>query len=86
MEIENKWEAIDKEPEVGDVVIYECQRTIAATGRYRPELGLVVQTYDAGFEGDDLGTAHIMWSADDEEDELFSDLVVVSAGNVIYDS
>ena len=84
MEIENKWEAIDKEPEVGDLVIYECQRELS--GRYRPELGLVVQTYDAGFEGDDLGTAHIMWSADDEEDELFSDLVVVSAGNVIYDS
>ena len=84
MEIENKWETIDKPPEVGDLVIYGCQRALSAP--YRAELGLVMQTYDAGFEGDDLETAHVMWSVDDEEDELFSDLVVVSSGNVIYDS
>jgi hypothetical protein len=81
MEIENKRETVDKEPEVGDLVMYKYQR-----GKLRGQLGLVVQTYDAGMVGDELETAHIMWSADDEEDELFSDLVVVSAGNVIYDT
>ena len=84
MEIENKWETIDKEPEVGDLVTYECQRALEAP--YRAELGLVMQTYNAGFEGDNLETAHVMWSIDDEEDELFTDLIVVSSGSVLYDS
>ena len=39
MEIENKWETIDKEPEVGDLVMYKCQRELPT-----PELGLVTQT------------------------------------------
>ena len=78
MEIENKWEIVDKEPEVGDLVTYN-------THPRGDELGLVMQTYDAGFEGDDLETAHVMWSVYDEEDELFTDLVVVSSGSLIYD-
>ena len=49
MEIENKWETIDKEPEVGDLVMYKCQRRLPL-----PELGLVMQTYDAGMVGDEL--------------------------------
>ena len=84
MEIENKWEVLDKEPEVGDLVTYECQRALSSP--YRAELGLVMQTYNAGFEGDNLETAHVMWSIDDEEDELFTDLIVVSSGSVLYDS
>ena len=79
MEIENKWETIDKEPEVGDLVTYKRHpRT--------DDLGLVLQTYDAGMIGDELETAYVMWSVDDGESELFADLSVVSSGNVIYDS
>ena len=81
MEIENKWETIDKEPEVGDLVMYKCQRELPL-----PELGLVTQTYDAGMIGDELETAYVMWSVDDGESELFADLSVVSSGSVIYDS
>ena len=81
MEIENKWEVIDKEPEVGDLVMYKRHRSVIW-----PELGLVMQTYDAGFEGDDLETAHVMWGVNDHEDELFLDLQVVSSANVFYDS
>ena len=55
MEIENKWETIDKEPEVGDLVMYKCQRELPL-----PELGLVTQTYDAGMIGDELETAYVM--------------------------
>ena len=81
MEIENKWEVIDKEPEVGDLVMYKSRlRQIG------PELGLVTQTYDAGMIGDELETAYVMWSVDDGESELFADLAVVSSGSVIYDS
>jgi hypothetical protein len=84
MEIENKiednkWVIIRKEPEVGDLVQY----------KYHPrerELGLVMQTYDAGMIGDELETAHVMWSVNDHEDELFLDLQVVSTANVFYDS
>ena len=83
MEIEskiedNKWVIIRKEPEVGDLVQY----------KYHPrnrELGLVIQTYDAGMVGDELETAHIMWGTNDEEDELFLDLQVVSSASVFYD-
>ena len=81
MEIENKWETIDKEPEVGDLVMYKRHRST----RW-PELGLVMQTYDAGMIGDELETAYVMWSVDDGESELFADLSVVSSGSVIYDS
>jgi len=81
MEIENKWETVDKEPEVGDLVMYRCQRKLPL-----PELGLVMQTYDAGMVGDELETAYVMWSVDDGENELFADLAVVSSGSVIYDS
>ena len=81
MEIENKWETIDKEPEVGDLVMYKCQRELPL-----PELGLVMQTYDAGMVGDELETAHIMWGTNDEEDELFLDLQVVSTVDAFYDS
>ena len=81
MEIENKWETVDKEPEVGDLVMYKCQRELPL-----PELGLVLQTYDAGMVGDELETAYVMWSVDDGESELFADLAVVSSGSVIYDS
>ena len=81
MELENKWEVIDKEPEVGDLVMYKSRlRQIG------PELGLVLQTYDAGMIGDELETAYVMWSVDDGESELFADLSVVSSGSVIYDS
>ena len=79
MEIENKWETIDKEPEVGDLVTYECQRSLSAP--YRAELGLVMQTYDAGMVGDELETAYVMWGVGDGESELFDDLAVVSSGN-----
>jgi hypothetical protein len=83
MEIENKieddkWVIVRKEPEPGDLVQY----------KYHPrerELGLVMQTYDAGFEGDDLETAHVMWGVNDHEDELFLDLQVVSSANAFYD-
>jgi hypothetical protein len=81
MEIENKWETIDKEPEVGDLVIYKWHLELPL-----PELGLVLQTYDAGMIGDELETAYVMWSVDDGESELFADLSVVSSGSVIYDS
>ena len=81
MEIENKWETIDKEPEVGDLVMYKCQRELQL-----PELGLVTQTYDAGMIGDELETAYVVWSVGDGENELFADLAVVSSGSVIYDS
>jgi hypothetical protein len=81
MEIENKWETIDKEPEVGDLVMYKWHRELPL-----PELGLVMQTYDAGMIGDELETAYVMWSVDDGESELFADLAVVSSGSVIYDS
>ena len=76
MEIENKRETVDKEPEVGDLVMYKYQR-----GKLRGQLGLVVQTYDAGMVGDELETAYIMWSIGDGESELFDDLAVVSSGN-----
>tara|TARA_R100001244_G_C5152276_1_gene129830 strand:+ start:312 stop:566 length:255 start_codon:yes stop_codon:yes gene_type:complete len=84
MEIESKieddkWVIIRKEPEPGDLVQY----------KYHPrnrELGLVVQTYDAGIAGDELALAHVMWGTNDEEDELFLDLQVVSTANVFYDS
>ena len=76
MEIENKWETIDKEPEVGDLVMYKCQRRLPL-----PELGLVMQTYDAGMVGDELETAYVMWGVGDGENELFADLAVVSSGN-----
>ena len=81
MEIENKWETIDKEPEVGDLVMYKNHRC-----RIGPELGLVMQTYDAGMIGDELETAYVMWGVSDHESELFADLSVVSSGSVIYDS
>ena len=76
MVIENKWEVIDKEPEVGDLVMYKCHRY-----RIGPELGLVTQTYDAGMIGDELETAYVMWGVGDGENELFADLAVVSSGN-----
>ena len=76
MEIENKWETIDKEPEVGDLVMYKRHRH-----RIGPELGLVMQTYDAGMVGDELETAYVMWNVGDGENELFADLAVVSSGN-----
>ena len=76
MEIENKREAIDKEPEVGDLVMYKCQRELPL-----PELGLVMQTYDAGMVGDELETAYVMWNVGDGENELFDDLAAVSSGN-----
>ena len=76
MVIENKWETIDKEPEVGDLVMYKCQRELPL-----PELGLVTQTYDAGMGGDELETAYVMWGVGDGETELFDDLAVVSSGN-----
>ena len=79
MEIENKWETIDKEPEVGDLVTYN-RHPIG------DELGLVLQTYDAGMVGDELETAYVMWGVSDHESELFADLAVVSSGSVIYDS
>ena len=88
MVIENKWEVIDKEPEVGDLVMYKCQSQLDE-GRAvpsKPDLGLVTQTYNQGFEGDDLESAYVMWSVDDRELELFSDLAVVSSGSIIYDS
>jgi hypothetical protein len=81
MEIENKWETIDKEPEVGDLVMYKYQR-----GKLRGQLGLVMQTYDAGMVGDELETAYVMWSVGDGESELFADLSVISSGDVIYDT
>jgi len=81
MEIENKWETIDKEPEVGDLVMYKRHRYGIG-----PELGLVMQTYDAGMVGDELETAYVMWGVGDGENELFDDLAVVSSGSVIYDS
>jgi hypothetical protein len=88
MEIENKWEAIDKEPEVGDLVMYKCQSQLleGLAVPSKPDLGLVTQTYNQGFEGDDLESAYVMWSVDDRELELFSDLAVVSSGSIIYDS
>ena len=84
MEIESKieddkWVIIRKEPEPGDLVQY----------KYHPrnrELGLVVQTYDAGLTGNELALAHVMWGTNDEEDELFLDLQVVSTANAFYDS
>jgi len=76
MVIENKWETVDKEPEVGDLVMYKCQRRLPL-----PELGLVMQTYDAGMVGDELETAYVMWGVGDGETELFDDLAVVSSGN-----
>jgi len=75
MEIENKWITIDKEPEVGDLVMYKCQRRLPLL-----ELGLVMQTYDAGMIGDELETAYVMWGVSDHESELFADLAVVSSG------
>ena len=83
MEIENKRESIDKEPEVGDLVMYKHQSQLKPVW---PDLGLVLQTYDAGMVGDELETAYVMWSVDDGESELFADLSVVSSGSVIYDS
>ena len=74
MEIENKRETIDKEPEVGDLVMYKYQR-----GGLRGQLGLVVQTYDAGMVGDELETAYVMWGVGDGESELFADLAIVSS-------
>jgi hypothetical protein len=76
MVIENKWETIDKEPEVGDLVMYKRHRSVIW-----PELGLVMQTYDAGMVGDELETAYVMWGVGDGENELFADLTVVSSGN-----
>ena len=76
MEIENKRETVDKEPEVGDLVMYKYQR-----GGLRGQLGLVVQTYDAGMVGDELETAYVMWGVGDGESELFADLSVISSGN-----
>ena len=80
MEIENKIEdnivTIDKEPEVGDLVMYKRHRST----RW-PELGLVMQTYDAGMVGDELETAYVMWGIGDGESELFADLSVISSGN-----
>ena len=74
MEIENKWETIDKEPEVGDLVMYKYQR-----GKLPCQLGLVMQTYDAGMVGDELETAYVMWGIGDGESELFADLAIVSS-------
>ena len=76
MEIENKRETVDKKPEVGDLVMYKRHRST----RW-PELGLVMQTYDAGMVGDELETAYVMWNVGDGETELFDDLAVVSSGN-----
>ena len=76
MEIENKWGTVDKQPEVGDLVMYKRHRST----RW-PELGLVLQTYDAGMVGDELETAYVMWNVGDGESELFADLAVVSSGN-----
>jgi len=76
MEIENKRVTIDKAPEVGDLVMYKYQR-----GMLRGQLGLVMQTYDAGMVGDELETAYVMWSVGDGESELFADLSVISSGN-----
>ena len=76
MEIENKRETVDKEPEVGDLVMYKRHRST----RW-PELGLVMQTYDAGMVGDELETAYVMWGVGDGESELFADLSVISSGN-----
>ena len=78
MEFENKYEIVDKEPEVGDLVTYNTHPRGA-------ELGLVTQTYNLGFE-DDLKTAYVMWAINDGEDELFADLAVVSSGSIIYDA
>jgi len=63
------------------LVMYKWHRELPL-----PELGLVLQTYDAGMIGDELETAYVMWSVDDGESELFADLSVVSSGSVIYDS
>ena len=76
MEIENKRETVDKKPEVGDLVMYKYQR-----GKLRGQLGLVMQTYDAGMVGDELETAYVMWGVGDGESELFADLSVISSGN-----
>ena len=84
MEIENKWETIDKEPEVGDLVAYEGDFTCGAIAER--DLGLVLQVYNQGFEGDGLETADVMWAVDYVEPTLFHELSVVSSGSVIYDS
>ena len=83
MEIENKieedkWVIIRKDPEPGDLVQYKYHPRVR-------ELGLVMQTYDAGMAGDELALAHVMWGTNDEEDELFLDLQVVSTANTFYD-
>ena len=83
MEIENKYEEdkiviIDKEPEVGDLVTYD-------THPRGDELGLVMQTYGQESDSVDHDAAHIMWAINDEEDELFLDLQVVSSASVFYD-
>ena len=83
MEIENKieedkWVIIRKDPEPGDLVQYKYHPRVR-------ELGLVMQTYDAGMAGDELALAHVMWGTNDEEDELFLDLQVVSTASVFYD-
>jgi hypothetical protein len=83
MEIENKIKDDDlvilsKKPEEGDLVQY----------RYHPqgdELGLVMQTYGQESDSVDHDAAHIMWAINDEEDELFLDLQVVSSASVFYD-
>jgi hypothetical protein len=83
MEIENKIKNDDlvilgKKPEEGDLVQY----------RYHPrgnELGLVMQTYGQESDSVDHDAAHIMWGTNDEEDELFLDLQVVSSASVFYD-
>ena len=82
MEIENKiddkWVIVRKDPEPGDLVQY----------KYHPRdngLGLVLRTYNQGFEGDDLETAKVMWDVNDHEDEPFLDLQVVSCASVFYD-
>ena len=79
MEIESKieddkWVIIRKEPEPGDLVQYKYHPRVR-------ELGLVMQTYDAGMVGDELETAYVMWGVGDGETELFDDIAVVSSGN-----
>ena len=83
MEIESKieddrWVIVGKEPEPGDLVQY----------KYHPrgrELGLVMQTYDTEIVKDESALAHVMWGVNDEEDELFLDIQVVSSASAFYD-
>ena len=94
MEIENKWEVLDKEPEIGALVVYKDQININQQLKMdygiqinqRPDLGLVLHTYNQGFEGDDLETAYVMWAVGDEDGALFSELSVISTGSIIHDS